>query len=249
MEQYLKDCIQRPLVYIEETGGIIPLCEKAGSAIGKTIGQLIYFLLIPLICLTLYTGLIIVRQIKKLKKEHIVTLANMLNIKIDEKDTISSIEEQIVEHLDKEVAPPSPEQVYTESTIDLNDFIPRDKEGNIITESVVDINNYIHKDLVEYKKGKDLTLTLDYSPSTPDKAQVQEANTMPFNYKGYVGDVTIDFTQKLAFYGRVGCIRDVVTFYGNTYEEAEQAFRDSLDDYLEWKAEKEQEVRRMFSLS
>jgi hypothetical protein len=232
MERYLKDCIQRPLVYIEQTGGIIPVCEKTGSTIGKTIGQLIYFLFIPLICLVMYTGLIILRQLKKLKKEHIIALTSVLNIKTGKKDTRSGIEDQFSDKKEEEVASPAPEEVYTEPTIDLNDFIPKSHLTNMCAESAVDINDFIPKGLVEYKKGKELTLTLDYSPTITEETEMQKH--MPFNYKGYVGDVTIDFSQELAFSGRVGCIRDIIDFYGRNYEEAEQAFKDSIDDYLEW---------------
>ena len=34
-------------------------------------------------------------------------------------------------------------------------------------------------------------------------------------------------------YGRVIGLRDMITFQGHTVTEAEQAFRDSVDDYLD----------------
>lgn len=55
-------------------------------------------------------------------------------------------------------------------------------------------------------------------------------------YKGYTGAMEIDIDAKVIF-GRVTNIRTVITFEGETIAEAEQAFRDSIDDYLAWCAE------------
>ena len=54
-------------------------------------------------------------------------------------------------------------------------------------------------------------------------------------YQGYLGVVDAD---EGAFVGRVAGLRDVVTFEGATYAEVEQAFRDSVDDYLAFCAER-----------
>ncbi len=48
-------------------------------------------------------------------------------------------------------------------------------------------------------------------------------------YKGYLGTVEADDGT---FFGRVSGLRDVVTFEGDTFADVEQAFRDSVDDYL-----------------
>ena len=48
-------------------------------------------------------------------------------------------------------------------------------------------------------------------------------------YKGYVGVVE---PEDGVFAGRVIGLRDVVTFEGTSFAEVEQAFRDSIDDYL-----------------
>lgn len=50
-------------------------------------------------------------------------------------------------------------------------------------------------------------------------------------YKGYVGKCEFHADDGV-FYGEVIGIRDVVTFQGANEEEAEKAFRDSVDDYL-----------------
>jgi len=51
-------------------------------------------------------------------------------------------------------------------------------------------------------------------------------------HKGYAGRITIDHDTG-SLVGEVLDIRDVVTFEGQTARAAEQAFRDSVDDYLE----------------
>jgi predicted HicB family RNase H-like nuclease len=40
------------------------------------------------------------------------------------------------------------------------------------------------------------------------------------------------------FHGEVAHTRDVITFEGQTVEELETAFRESIDDYLDWCAER-----------
>ena len=52
-------------------------------------------------------------------------------------------------------------------------------------------------------------------------------------YKGYVGRVEFDDEARL-FHGEVIDIRDVVTFQGTCVEELREAFRNSVDDYLEF---------------
>lgn len=52
-------------------------------------------------------------------------------------------------------------------------------------------------------------------------------------YKGYQGHVFYDEEAKI-FHGEVLGLRDVVTFQGTSVDELEQAFRDSVDDYLEF---------------
>jgi predicted HicB family RNase H-like nuclease len=50
-------------------------------------------------------------------------------------------------------------------------------------------------------------------------------------YKGYNGQVTYDEEAKL-FHGEVVGLRDVITFQGTSVAELEQAFKDSVDEYL-----------------
>lgn len=52
-------------------------------------------------------------------------------------------------------------------------------------------------------------------------------------YKGYLGRVEFDDEAGL-FHGEVDGTRDVITFQGRTVDELRQAFRDSVDDYLDW---------------
>jgi predicted HicB family RNase H-like nuclease len=55
-------------------------------------------------------------------------------------------------------------------------------------------------------------------------------------YKGYRGQVEFDDEAGL-LHGEVLGVRDVVTFEGKSVEELEEAFRDSIDDYLEFCSE------------
>jgi len=55
----------------------------------------------------------------------------------------------------------------------------------------------------------------------------------PMNYKGYSGDFEFDEEAKI-FHGEVEGIHDVVIFQGSTINELEQAFHDSIEEYLEF---------------
>ncbi len=52
-------------------------------------------------------------------------------------------------------------------------------------------------------------------------------------YKGYQARVALD-EEAGVFHGEVINIRDVITFQGSSAEELQQAFEDSVDDYLEF---------------
>ncbi|MNX74083.1 HicB family protein [compost metagenome] len=65
-------------------------------------------------------------------------------------------------------------------------------------------------------------------------------------YKGYEAVIDFDDEDGL-FYGEVLNIRDVVTFQGTTVEELRQAFRDSVDDYLEFCAAEGKDPDKPFS--
>lgn len=52
-------------------------------------------------------------------------------------------------------------------------------------------------------------------------------------YKGYRGSVRFDDEAEI-FHGEVAGVRDVVTFQGRTVDELKAAFRESIDDYLEF---------------
>ena len=61
-------------------------------------------------------------------------------------------------------------------------------------------------------------------------------------YKGYSGIVEFDEESNVLF-GRVVGLRDVITFQGTSVEEVTRAFRDSVDDYLEFCAGAEKVLR------
>lgn len=65
-------------------------------------------------------------------------------------------------------------------------------------------------------------------------------------YKGYLGHVVYDDEAKL-FHGDVLGLKDVITFQGTTVKEIEQAFKDSIDDYLAWCKERGEKPEKTYS--
>lgn len=66
------------------------------------------------------------------------------------------------------------------------------------------------------------------------------------SYKGYNGHVEFD-DEAGVFHGEVLDLKDVITFEGTSVNELEQAFRDSVDDYLDFCRERGEEPDRPFS--
>jgi len=66
------------------------------------------------------------------------------------------------------------------------------------------------------------------------------------NYKGYTGQINYDDEMKI-LHGEVIDTRDVITFQGRSVDEVEKAFRDSVDDYLEFCNERSEEPDKPFS--
>lgn len=65
-------------------------------------------------------------------------------------------------------------------------------------------------------------------------------------YKGYAGHVEFDDEAGI-FHGEVLDLRDAITFQGKSVEELELAFRDSIDDYLEFCEERGEKPEKPFS--
>ena len=65
-------------------------------------------------------------------------------------------------------------------------------------------------------------------------------------YKGYIGKIEVDEEAGI-LYGDVINIRDVITFEGQSVEEAQRAFRESVDDYLAFCAERGESPEKPFS--
>jgi|SRR5579862_268404 len=65
-------------------------------------------------------------------------------------------------------------------------------------------------------------------------------------YKGYIGHVEYDDEAKI-FHGEVVGLRDIITFQGKSVEELEQAFHDSINDYLNWCKERGEKPEKTFS--
>ena len=69
---------------------------------------------------------------------------------------------------------------------------------------------------------------------------------MMLTYKGYTGHVEYDDEASL-FHGEVIDLKDVITFQGKSVDEIETAFRDSIDDYLEFCKERGEEPDKPFT--
>lgn len=65
-------------------------------------------------------------------------------------------------------------------------------------------------------------------------------------YKGYVARIEFD-EEANVFHGEVVNIRDVITFQGKSVEELRKAFEDSVEDYLQFCAQRGEEPEEPFS--
>lgn len=65
-------------------------------------------------------------------------------------------------------------------------------------------------------------------------------------YKGYIGQVEFDDEADI-FHGEVINTRDVITFQGKTVAEIKKAFKESVDDYLSFCKERNEEPDKPFS--
>lgn len=65
-------------------------------------------------------------------------------------------------------------------------------------------------------------------------------------YKGYMGKVEFDDDAGI-FHGEVINVRDVITFQGESVQEIRQAFQDSIEDYLEFCASRNEDPEKPFS--
>ena len=64
-------------------------------------------------------------------------------------------------------------------------------------------------------------------------------------YKGYFSKVEFDDDANI-FHGEVINLRDVITFDGETVKELNQAFQDSVDDYLDFCAERGEDPKKPY---
>lgn len=65
-------------------------------------------------------------------------------------------------------------------------------------------------------------------------------------YKGYIAKIEFDAEANL-FHGQVINMRDVITFQGHSVEELRREFAESVEDYLEFCAERGEEPEKPFS--
>ncbi len=65
-------------------------------------------------------------------------------------------------------------------------------------------------------------------------------------YKGYIASVEFDDKADI-FHGEVINLRDVITFQGKSVVELREAFKESVEDYLSFCAERNEEPEKPFS--
>jgi predicted HicB family RNase H-like nuclease len=65
-------------------------------------------------------------------------------------------------------------------------------------------------------------------------------------YKGYFGTVELD-EEAGVLHGEVINVRDVITFEGDSVEEVQKAFHESVEDYLAFCAERDESPEKPFS--
>jgi predicted HicB family RNase H-like nuclease len=65
-------------------------------------------------------------------------------------------------------------------------------------------------------------------------------------YKGFVGNIEYDDEAEI-FHGEVINTRDVITFQGSSVTELRKAFRESVDDYLAFCAQRGEKPEKPFS--
>jgi predicted HicB family RNase H-like nuclease len=65
-------------------------------------------------------------------------------------------------------------------------------------------------------------------------------------YKGYIGKVEIDEEAGI-LYGEVINFQDVIKFEGTTVDEVQHAFRESVDDYLDFCTQRGESPEKPFS--
>jgi predicted HicB family RNase H-like nuclease len=65
-------------------------------------------------------------------------------------------------------------------------------------------------------------------------------------YKNYIGHVAFDEAADI-FHGEVINTRDVITFAGKSVREIKKAFKDSVDDYLDFCQERGEAPEKPFS--
>lgn len=65
-------------------------------------------------------------------------------------------------------------------------------------------------------------------------------------YKGYIGHVEYDNEAKI-LHGEVIGLKDMITFQATDVNGLEKAFKDSVDEYLNWCKEKKEKPEKTYS--
>lgn len=66
-------------------------------------------------------------------------------------------------------------------------------------------------------------------------------------YKGYIGGNIVLDDESGNFHGKVLGLKDVITFHGKNAKELEQAFKDSVDVYLDYCRKRHEKPEKMFT--
>ena len=64
-------------------------------------------------------------------------------------------------------------------------------------------------------------------------SKLEKWDSIMIEYRGYIGHFAFD-EKKNIFYGRLANTHDVITFQGKSVKETKQAFRDAVNDHIEW---------------
>ena len=134
-------------------------------------------------------------------------------------------------------------------------------QSNVVWKNIEALLRYLNTEITE-GEGSRVQFALngvrDFSLSSSQKGNRQERFSFDasflrkcrskamMKYKGYTGHVVYDDEAKI-FHGEVLGIRDVITFQGLSVDELEQAFKDSVDDYLAFCLERKEQPEKPFS--
>jgi len=66
-------------------------------------------------------------------------------------------------------------------------------------------------------------------------------------YRGYIAHFFFDESTQL-FQGRVANTHDLITFQGKSVKEIQEAFKDAINDHIEWCKKHGRELKKPFAI-